>query len=442
MSLALALSAVLLASLLLQARLPGARLLVVLLGAALSITIATLGGLGSASSMLADVPWDVLVILVALGLMSELFVEARLFSVLAVRAATASRATALGIALVFGSAMYLTSALMNNLTALVLVLPVVLVLFRVIGVTRRQAAWTMGFLLVACNLGGAATPIGDFPAILLLGRGSMSFGDYLRHALPATFVGLVVFGALACAVVRRSAVHQDAISASISLALIRALYRGAALERRLFIPLSVTFCAMLLTWSFAPRDWGLGAEHVAWLGVGVALALRPKLGERLLRTRVDVESVLFLLGLFVMVVAVRRTGVFSEAASLLVSLPIPAEAQLVVFLVVSGLLTGVFSAGPSMAALLEVAQVLATRLPGQIVYVGLALSVCAGSSLFLTAATAGPLAQSLTERAGIVDERGAPLRFGFADYLPVGLVGYAVIQLLAVGYALWGLASS
>ena len=262
MSLALALSAVLLASLLLQARLPGARLLVVLLGAALSITIATLGGLGSASSMLADVPWDVLVILVALGLMSELFVEARLFSVLAVRAATASRATALGIALVFGSAMYLTSALMNNLTALVLVLPVVLVLFRVIGVTRRQAAWTMGFLLVACNLGGAATPIGDFPAILLLGRGSMSFGDYLRHALPATFVGLVVFGALACAVVRRSAVHQDAISASISLALIRALYRGAALERRLFIPLSVTFCAMLLTWSFAPRDWEIGRAHV------------------------------------------------------------------------------------------------------------------------------------------------------------------------------------
>ena len=110
----------------------------------------------------------------------------------------------------------------------------------------------------------------------------------------------------------------------------------------------------------------------------------------------DIEAVLFLLSLFVMVGAVRRSGLFEQAARALTALPWPPEAQLALFLLTAGVLTGVFSAGPSMAALLDVAEALARTLPPTAVYVGLALSVCAGSSLFLTAATSGPMAQMLT----------------------------------------------
>lgn len=66
---------------------------------------------------------------------------------------------------------------------------------------------------------------------------------------------------------------------------------------------------------------------------------------------------------------------------------------------------------------------------------GLALAVCAGSSLLLTAATSGPLAQALTERARLRDPDGAPIRFGFFDFLPAGLLAFAVIEAVAVAYA-------
>lgn len=89
-----------------------------------------------------------------------------------------------------------------------------------------------------------------------------------------------------------------------------------------------------------------------------------------------------------------------------------------------------------MAALLEVADVLARQFPPHAVFVGLALSVCAGSSFLLTAATSGPLLQTLTERAGLRDETGLPLRFGFFDFLPIGLLSFAVIESVAVGFAL------
>ncbi|MCC7539928.1 MAG: permease [Deltaproteobacteria bacterium] len=438
---ALVLTSILVVTIVLQARFPTRRMLIVLAGAGGSCLASAVFGGGGSRELLADVPWDVLVLLVTLGLLSEAFVEGRLFAVLAVRAAELSRASPVGIALVFGVAMYCISALMNNLTALVLVLPVVLIILKVSGASQRQVTWTLGTLLVACNLGGAATPIGDFPAILLLGRGAMSFTTYLVRAAPATMVAVLIILVVATLVLRRSQGRVgNEVRAAISRSLLRSLYRGARLERRLVLWLSIVFVAMLAAWTLLPASGPISADLVGWVGVLIALAARPAFGERAIRTRVDVEAVLFLLALFVMVGAVRRTGVFTLVASGLTSLPVPPSVQLVLFLLLVGVVTGVFSAGPSMAALLEVAAVLATRLPPNVVYVGLALSVCAGSSLFLTAATAGPLAQSLTERTDLVGDDGARVRFGFTQFVPVGVVSFVAIELVAVGYCLIGLA--
>jgi Na+/H+ antiporter NhaD/arsenite permease-like protein len=196
---------------------------------------------------------------------------------------------------------------------------------------------------------------------------------------------------------------------------------------------------MLLGWLVAPAAWGLTPELVCWIGAGVALVTRPRVAERLLRTRVDVEAALFLLALFLMVAAVRRTGLFSEIALSLTQLPVSPLAQVVIFLVVAAVATGLFSAGPSMAALLEVADQLSKQHPAEPIYIGLALSVCAGSSLFLTAATSGPLTQSLVERARLKDREGARIVFGFSQFLPVGLVGFTVILAVNIVRTLWAL---
>jgi Na+/H+ antiporter NhaD/arsenite permease-like protein len=103
----------------------------------------------------------------------------------------------------------------------------------------------------------------------------------------------------------------------------------------------------------------------------------------------------------------------------------------------AALLTGVFSAGPSMAALLEVAEQLAQQGHGVTVYVGLAFGVCAGSSLFLTAATSGPLAQALAERARLRDGQGNPLVFGFTQHLAPGFAGFAVTLAAGLAYVVW-----
>lgn len=428
---------VLLVTLAAQALLPSRRLLVVTTGAALSLVAVAATGTATAGSVLAGVPWDVLVIVVALGLLSEVLASSRLFGLLALAATRGSRADPLKVMLFFTVGMYAVSGLVNNLTALLLVLPVLLNLFKLLGVSQRYTVWTLGPLLVACNLGGAATPIGDFPAILLLGRGAMGFTDYLARALPQTVVALAAFLALVVLLARPAkGMVRAGLAPRLAVRTMEALYRGVTLERRSFIPGVVALTAMLVAWTALPASWGIGPELVAWLGAAVALVALPALGETLVRRKVDLEAVLFLLSLFVMVGAVRASGTFTVAAKALLALPVPPTAQVVVFLVAAGVLTGLFSAGPGMAALLDVASELAKQHPPAAIYVGLAMSVCAGSSLFLTAATSGPLAQALTERADIHSGDGRAVRFGFFDFVPVGLVGFCVILATGIGFAL------
>jgi Na+/H+ antiporter NhaD/arsenite permease-like protein len=431
------LPAVLVVALVLQAAWPRYRLLITLAGAGSSCLVSSVFGLGHASQLLSEVPWDVIVILVGLGLVSEVFVESRLFGVLAMRACRWSGADPRKIALLFAVGMYAHGGLVNNLTALLLILPMLLGLYKLVGVTQRYVTWSIGLLLVACNLGGAATPIGDFPAVLLLGAGKMGFTAYLVRALPATFAGLVIVVALVVYGVRpERGLSKSPVSAAITVDTMSALYRNVRIDRRTLLPAAVALGAMIAAWMTLPPEKGATPELVCWIGAGAALLARPALGERLIRRKVDIEATLFLLALFVMVVAVRRSGVFASVARGLVALPISPMAQLIVFVVAAGLLTSLFSAGPSMAALLEVADALVRVHPPNAVYVGLALGVCAGSSLFTTAATSGPLAQALTERADLRDSEGRQLRFGFVEFLPVGVLSFVVIEIIAIAYCL------
>ena len=424
----------------LQALLPRYRLLVVLAGAAVAATLTTVLGTGTVPQLFAEVPWDVLLILVALGIFAELLAASNLFGLSSVYVTERSKAKPALLLLAFGVGTWAVSGVVNNLTALLMVLPVLLSVFALINVTQRYLSWCVGVILVACNLGGAATPIGDFPAVLLLGKGVMTFADYLRGALLPTLIALVILLVIVFALVRPTRdMPRSELGAALTLKTLKEIYRRVHIRWRLLLPGLGAFVLMMIGWLALPASWRIGPELVAWVGVGFALLFVPKLGEGMLRRKVDVEAALFLLALFLMVGAVKRSGLFTTVARGLLELPLSPSMQVVAFLVTAAVLTGLFSAGPSMAALLEVAAVLTAARPSEPIYIGLALSVCAGSSLFLTAATSGPLAQSLVERAGLKDARQSPLIFGFREFVPVGLIGFTVILAVAIGRTLLAL---
>ena len=427
----------LVAAVIAQAALPRRRVPIVIFAAALAVLEASLSGRASPRQIVGAVPFDVLILLIALGVVSELFRASRVFERVAVQISDRGGTQPARLVLIGALVMYGASGLVNNLTAILLVLPVLLVLLRQIGTSQRHLTWTVGVMLVACNLGGAATPIGDFPAILLLGAGAMEFNAYLVRALPLTLVALVAFMLLVALWVRPARdLSTNPVAERITMAVVRALHRNLRINLRVFVPSALGLLAMLLAWALIPAKV-VPPELIAWLGAPLLALAAGRHGVRAVRNAVDAEATLFLFALFVLVAAVQQTGLFDALAAELLALPLPPRAQLVVFSLAAGLLTGVFSAGPSMAALLVVARGLTGVIAPEVVYVALALSVCAGSSLFLTAATAGPLAQGMIERAQLSAADGEPIRFAFFDFLRVGLLAFAVIEGVAVAWCLF-----
>lgn len=427
-------TSILIITIVFQAVIPSLRMFITLGGACLSCLAIVWLKLGTMEQLFSEVPWDVLLILVALGAYAELLASTRLFSRIAVQVTKFGQARPGRLLVLFALGTYGISGLVNNLTALMMVLPVLLGVCKLLGVNQRFSTWMFGVILIACNLGGAATPIGDFPAVLLLGRGAMGFGPYLLGAAPTTLVALLLLLVVVTFLVRPDRdVNEHPITRRLTLVTLERLYRTTRLERQILIPVVLALVAMMVGWLALPASWGIGPELVCWVGTGAALLAAPKRAEDILRRKIDVEAGLFLLALFLMVGAVRKSGFFSVAADKLLALPLDPSTKVVVFLIVAAVLTGLFSAGPSMAALLDVAVNLAQGDLREPVFIGLAMSVCAGSSLFLTAATSGPLTQSLVERSDLRAPDGATIRFGFREFIPVGLIGFSVI--LAIGLA-------
>ena len=123
--------------------------------------------------------------------------------------------------------MFILSCTVNNLTALLLVLPILLTVLKVLGATQKFIGICLSLLIVSCNLGGAATPIGDFPAILLMGTGSIPFAKYLFLAFPMCILIFVVLLILTSGYYRmKSGVHTAKLEKLLASTAMEKLYRN------------------------------------------------------------------------------------------------------------------------------------------------------------------------------------------------------------------------
>lgn len=429
---------VMIVTLIFQALIPTRKMLIIFCGAAITVTIAASLGNQSINNIYNGVPWDVLVILLGLGIFSSLFARSRIFSYLAVWCSRVSKGEYLLILIMFSSIMFFLSCTLNNLTALLLILPVLLTILKAIGVTQRFIALCFSLLIVACNLGGAATPIGDFPAILLMGTGSISFLRYLALAFPMC---LLLFSVILMIAVyyykRKGRDNPSLLECSLALSTMAKLYRNVTIDKTILYSGIGVFCIMFGLWIIA-GDIGLSPGVICFLGIGVFMVIKHEDAEDIIRHQVDFESILFLTALFLMVSCMAGSGILDYVAELMSGYFTDTRMLVCALMICCGISTAIFSAGPSMATMLPIAQqiILKGEVAGDIVYVGLALSVCAGSSFLLTAATAGPLAQSMVEKSGLNTREGANATFNFITFLPFGIVSYAVIQLGGLAFVL------
>lgn len=404
------------------------------------ILIAAMFVAGSLLSLCFDIPiksvmgsysYDVLVILIVMELFTNLIAETGIMQLLAIKIAELSKGQKRLCLMLFGGMMFLISSCLNNITAVMMILPVVFVLLKTLEVDRKYVCIFFAAILALSNTGGAASPVGDFPAIVIMTSGITSFISYLTHAFPlfalTSIVLITVWG------MRVKKEQDDGAVRSLAVSNLKSQYKNIEIRFDVLKLLSVVFVGMFLAWSFVPQAT-IPPEVIAILGYAIAMVIcsikKIKVGQIM-----DLKSVLTIASFLFFAQVISQTGLLNFVAEILQNSIRNPKLLVMAIMVITSLVAGIFSAGPAAAAMMPVIiEICKGPLGSQSdwIAVAYAAAICAGSSLFMWSATAGFILSGKVNAAEIEEDGGKKVCWGVGQYLQYGLVNYAIQLSLAL----------
>lgn len=375
--------------------------------------------------------YDVLVILIVMELFTNLIAETGIMQLMAVRIAELSKGQKRNCLILFGGLMFLISSFLNNITAVMMILPIVLVLLKSIEVNQKYIAVFFSVLLALSNTGGAASPVGDFPAIVIMTSGITSFAAYLTHAFPIFAVTSVVITVIWGLNIGRE--HDDGGLRELAVLNLKSQYKNIMVKYDVLKWLSAIFGGMFLAWSFVPQDI-IPPEIIAILGYAAAMVICSVKNIRI-KQIIDLKAVLTIASFLFCAQAVSQTGMLNTLAEFLQNSIHDPKLLVLVLMVITSLIAGVFSAGPAAAAMMPViTEICEGPLSSRAdwIAVAYAAAICAGSSLFMWSATAGFILSGKVNSAEIEVENEGTIIWGTRQYLKYGLVNYVVQLAIAL----------
>ncbi len=252
------------------------------------------------------IDWNVIFLLLGMMVIVGVIKQTGVFDFLAIWAAKRSQGKPFRLMVMLMLITAIASPVLDNVTVILLVAPVTMV------ICDRLRIAAQPYLIaevLASNIGGAATLIGDPPNIIIGSRASLTFNDFLVNMAPAVIVIFALFVAftrvLFRADLRADEVHLDEV---LALQERRAIKDTGLLIRAMAV-LAVVIAGFALH----------SVLHVAPSIVALVGA-----GAMLLVTNVDVTEVLpevewstlvFFMGLFAMVAGLVHTGVIGALGS-------------------------------------------------------------------------------------------------------------------------------
>ncbi|MEU4595486.1 ArsB/NhaD family transporter [Nocardia sp. GTS18] len=254
----------------------------------------------------AGIDWNVIFLLLGMMIIVGVVKQTGLFDYLAIWSAKRSRGNPYRLMVMLMLITAVASPFLDNVTIIMLIAPVTLV------VCRRLGLGAQPFLIaevLAANIGGAATLIGDPPNIIIASRAGLSFNDFLVHMAPIVVLVFALF-VLFTRVLFRSALRTDPDSVEAVLALRerRAIRDPKLLVRSLIVLAAVVagFCLHSVV-HVAP-------SVIALVGAGVMVLVSGlDIGDVL--HEVEWPTLVFFMGLFVMVAGLVHTGVIAAVGA-------------------------------------------------------------------------------------------------------------------------------
>ncbi len=378
------------------------RAIVALIGAV--AVIAT--GLLTQEQAVAGIDFNTIGLLAGMMIIVSIARKSGIFEFVAIWAAKKTKGSPAGILAVLVVVTALLSSLLDNVTTVLLIVPVTLVVCAQLKVPPYP------FLLaqvLASNIGGTATLIGDPPNIIIGAQVGLGFNSFVWNLAPVIVVILLVH-VLAIHLIWGRQLKASANARERIMALDE---RKAITDKALLVK-SLVVLACVMAAFVGARVVGLESGTIGMAGAVLLLLLDnigrspEKQNESVTHVFNEVEwvTLFFFIGLFIVVRAVERTGVLETmAVGMLKATGGEMKATGLGILWSSALVSSVVDNIPFVATMIPMIKAMGPAFGGAAgldpLWWALSLGACLGGNGTLVGASANLTVAGLAERNGV-----------------------------------------
>ena len=374
------------------------RTLAALAGASVVLLVGLLTQAEAFSESVID--FNVIFLLTGMMIIANILSKTGIFQWLAVQAIRYSQGRPYRLLVTTSLITAVASAFLDNVTTVVLLTPITFF------VARRLEVSPVPFLIsqvIASNVGGTATLIGDPPNILIGSRFGKDFGDFLLNLTPTCGLALAVYLLFARWLYRSElAAANTALAADDIERLVRdeRTIEDAPLMRKSLAVLGLTIAGFL-----ASRPLHLESATIALAGAVALMIVAREDVHEVLRS-VEWSTLFFFVGLFIVVGAVVKAGIIAAIADDALGLT-GGNVAVASFLVLwmSAILSAVVDTIPYTLTMIPLVQELGQPLNVEPLIWALALGANFGGNATLVGASANVVVASMSEA------EGAPITF-------------------------------
>jgi Na+/H+ antiporter NhaD/arsenite permease-like protein len=341
-----------------------------------------------------------------------------IYDYIAIRAGQFSRGEPFRVVLSLALTTAVLSAFLDNLTTILLVVPITFLLADALDIDPIPL---IVIEVIASNIGGTATLIGDPPNIIIAGATDLSFNEFIVNLAPIVAVTFaVVLPGLYLFYRPQLQVEEDNRKLVMELDAAASIRDPDELRRTLPVLIGT------ILFFFAHQALHIEPATVALSGAALALLVTHVDLEQAL-SKIEWPTLFFFVALFVMVGALEETGAIDEIASAVKDVTGgDRTAELMGIVWISGIGSAIVDNIPFTTAMIPVVSELQSDGGDDAYWWALSLGACFGGNATIIAAAANVAAAGLTERAG------RPL--GFVAFLKVGIPVTVVSLIIACAY--------
>ena len=291
------------------------RSIIALLGAMLMIML----GLLTQEQAVAGIDFNTIGLLVGMMIIVSITRKCGVFEYLAIWSAKLVKASPAGILAMLAVVTAVVSAFLDNVTTVLLVVPVTLVITEALKVNPYPFLFSQ---IIASNIGGTATLIGDPPNILIGGQVGLTFNDFVFHLAPVIVVVLIVHVLSIHLIWGRSMQSPAEMRARVM-----AFDEKQAISDPRLLRLASAVLALVIVAFVLARPLGLDSGTIGMAGAALLLMLdnigksAEHQSESVLKVYNEIEwiTIFFFIGLFIVIAGVEHAGLLKLLADQLLA---------------------------------------------------------------------------------------------------------------------------